>query len=401
MNASNPASIDEQIDQKRAAVEVKSGSAAVRCRVAHLTTVHWSRDVRIVGKECHSLVRAGYDVTFIGYFDENGNESGVQIKGLGKAKGRVSRMLWAPWKVYREAIRQNATIYHFHDPELLLVGILLRIKGKRVIYDAHEDISEDIAVKGYLPGFVRRPLARVIGALEKMCARKFSGVVTATTPIAERFRGINPRTVVVHNYPELAELAPPSEKPWASRKMAAVYVGSIVGDRGAREMVNAMALLPGDSAKASLELAGHFASALQAELSKLPGWEKVRVHGLLGRAEVAQLLGDARVGLVVLSATPAFIHSAPIKLFEYMSAGIPMVASDFPGFREIVVGRECGLVVDPADPRKIAEAIDYLLSNPGEAEQMGQRGRRAVEEKYNWASEEQKLLKLYAEVAAS
>lgn len=402
MNASNAASTDEHLTSSESAGEAKVGPMTVRCRVVHLTTVHVARDVRILDKECKSLARAGYDVTFLGCFDQDASEGGVRIKGVGSAKGRISRMLWAPWKVYREALRLNAEIYHFHDPELLLVGVLLRLKGERVIYDAHEDVSADIAVKHYLPGFVRGPVARMVSVLEKMCVRKFSGVVTATAPIAERFRRINSRTAVVHNYPELAELAPPSDKPWSSRKMAVAYVGSIAADRGGGEMVKAMTLLPGDSAEVSLELAGHFSPAsLPDELAKLPGWKKVRVHGVLGRPEVAQLLGEVRVGLVVLSATPGFLHSAPIKLFEYMSAGIPVVASDFPGFREIVIGCECGLVVDPADPKKIAEAIDYLLGNPGEAEQMGQRGRRAVEEKYNWASEEQKLLKLYEDVAAS
>src|SRR5579862_49769 len=402
MNFSNAASTNGNLTVSERALEVKARPVTVRCRVVHLTTVHVARDVRILGKECKSLARAGYDVTFLGCFDQDASEGGVRIRGLGSAKGRMSRMLWAPWKMYREALRQNAAIYHFHDPELLLVGVLLRLKGKQVIYDAHEDVSADIAVKHYLPGFVRGPVARMVSALEKMCVRKFSGVVTATTPIAERFRGINSRTVVVHNYPELAELASPSDRPWSSRKMAVAYVGSIAADRGAGEMVKAMALLPGSSAEVSLELAGHFSPAsLQDELANLPGWEKVRVHGVLGRPEVAKLLGEVRAGLVVLSATPGFLHSAPIKLFEYMSAGIPVIASDFSGFREIVVGRECGQVVDAADPKKIAEAIDYLLANPGEAEQMGQRGRRAVEEKYNWASEEQKLLKLYEDVETS
>ena len=347
------------------------------------------------------MARAGYDVTLVGCFDRDATEGGVRIKGVGRARGRVSRMLRAPWKVYREALRQNAAVYHFHDPELLLVGLLLRIKGKRVIYDAHEDVAADISVKRYLPGFARVPLSWAIGALEKMCARRFSGVVTATVPIAERFRRINRRTVVVHNYPELEELAPASKRPWASRKMGAAYVGSIAADRGAGEMVQAISLLPGPSAENTLELAGVFSPAsLQHDLAKLPGWDKTRVHGVLGRAEVGRLLGEVRAGLVVLSRIPGFVNSMPIKMFEYMSAGIPVIASDFPAFREVVAEGACGLVVDQSDPQKIAEAMDYLFSNPGEAEEMGVRGRRAVEEKYNWASEEKKLLELYKEVSA-
>jgi glycosyltransferase involved in cell wall biosynthesis len=80
-----------------------------------------------------------------------------------------------------------------------------------------------------------------------------------------------------------------------------------------------------------------------------------------------------------------------------MSAGTPVIASDFPEWREIIEECGCGLVVDPHDPNEIAEAINYLLTHPHEAEAMGRLGRKAVEEKFNWSSEERKLLALYRE----
>jgi glycosyltransferase involved in cell wall biosynthesis len=322
----------------------------------------------------------------------------VKLRGLGRSHSRISRMLSSQWKIYREALRQNASTYHFHDPELLLIGLLLRREGKKVIYDAHEDVAADISVKHYLPRWLRVQIAWAVGRFEKMCVRHFSAVITATGPIAKRFTEANSRTVVVHNYPELGELSAAIDKPWASRSMAAAYVGGIAADRGAREMVEAMALMK--TGGASLELAGHFSPAsLEDELSKLPGWNKVHVHGTLNRPAVSALLARVRVGLVLLSPIPNFVASVPIKMFEYMSAGIPFVASDFPGFRAIVKKHACGLVVDAANPPKIAEAIDYLLSNPPEAEQMGLRGRRAVEEEFNWSTEEKKLLELYEEIA--
>jgi glycosyltransferase involved in cell wall biosynthesis len=92
---------------------------------------------------------------------------------------------------------------------------------------------------------------------------------------------------------------------------------------------------------------------------------------------------------------PNHIDAQPNKMFEYMSAGLPLIASDFPLWREIVEGNDCGVCVDPADPAAIAEAIDRLVENPDLARRMGENGQRAVHERYNWAIEEKKLLALY------
>jgi glycosyltransferase involved in cell wall biosynthesis len=83
-------------------------------------------------------------------------------------------------------------------------------------------------------------------------------------------------------------------------------------------------------------------------------------------------------------------------MFEYMAAGVPVIASHFPLWRQIVEGNACGICVDPLDPQAIAGAIDYLATHPEDAERMGRNGQRAVAAKYNWNIEEQKLLDFYA-----
>ena len=96
---------------------------------------------------------------------------------------------------------------------------------------------------------------------------------------------------------------------------------------------------------------------------------------------------------------PNNIEAQPNKLFEYMAAGIPVVASDFALWRAIVDDTGCGLLADPCDPNAIATAVAYLLSHDREAEAMGRRGREAVARRYNWSAEEPKLLHLYADLA--
>jgi len=133
-------------------------------------------------------------------------------------------------------------------------------------------------------------------------------------------------------------------------------------------------------------------------MQALPGWQRVNVLGFLDRAGVRDVLGRSMAGLVTFHPAPNHIDSQPNKMFEYMSAGIPVIASDFPLWREIIAGNDCGLLVDPLNPAAIAEAIDYLISHPEEAERMGRNGRRAVEEQYNWEHEATKLIQFYEQI---
>src|SRR5258708_22307372 len=168
--------------------------------------------------------------------------------------------------------------------------------------------------------------------------------------------------------------------------------------RGIREILQALALLPPDN-PAQMMLAGTFSPAeLRTELMRLPGWARVKYLRVLNRPSVANLLSRVRLGLLVLQPEPNFRNAMPIKLFEYMAAGIPVIASDFPLWRQIIGEAGCGLLVDPQDPQAIARAMEYLLSHDTEAQAMGLRGRQAACQLYNWNSEERVLFKFYSQL---
>jgi glycosyltransferase involved in cell wall biosynthesis len=275
---------------------------------------------------------------------------------------------------------------------------LLAAHGKAVVYDIHEDAPADILHKDYIPRCLRRPLTWSVRKLENAACRRFSGLIAATPTIAKRFCSINPNTVVVHNFPMLDEIAPTVDLPWDERPPAMAYIGSISERRGIREILQALALLPSDNS-AQMMLAGPFSPAeLRTELMRLPGWPRVKYLRVLDRPSVANLLSRVRLGLLVLQPEPNFCNAMPIKLFEYMAAGIPVIASDFPSWRQIIGEAGCGLLVDPQDPQAIARAMEYLLSHDAEAEAMGRRGRQAACELYNWNSEERVLLNFYSEL---
>jgi glycosyltransferase involved in cell wall biosynthesis len=367
-------------------------------KIVHLTSVHTAFDVRVFHKECKSLARSGKHVVLIVPHLRDEVVDSVEVKGIQIGGGRLVRMTRTVWSLYREALRQNGDVYHFHDPELIPLGLLLAARGKSVVYDIHEDSPADILHKDYIPRRLRRPLMWSVRKLEDAACRRFSGLIAATPTIAKRFYSINPNTVVVHNFPMLHEIAPNGALPWNERRPAVAYIGSISERRGIREILQALALLPSDN-PAQMMLAGPFSPAeLRTGLMRLPGWARVKYLRVLDRPSVANLLSRVRLGLLVLQPEPNFWDAMPIKLFEYMAAGIPVIASDFPLWRRIIGEAGCGLLVDPQDPQAIARAMEYLLGHDAEAEAMGRRGRQAACELYNWNSEERALLKFYSKL---
>jgi glycosyltransferase involved in cell wall biosynthesis len=368
-----------------------------KLKICHLTTVHPPFDTRIFHKEAKSLAKAGYSVTLIARHDKEELIDGVKIIPLKAPRDRIVRMTKTLLECYHKAVKVDADLYHFHDPELIFVGWLLKKKGKKVIYDVHEDVSKDIINKYWIWKPVRILVAKITGYIEKSISLKLDGIITATSSISQNFKYVSEKLIVINNYALINELYQENKIKPEGRFSGhfVVYVGSITVERGAKEMLEAMDLLPQDC-QVKLLLGGNFVPPLLKEtLERMQGWRRVDYMGWLDRNQIASVFRKTQVGLVLFHPEPNHIEAQPNKLFEYMSAGLPVIASHFPLWKEIVEGNRCGLTINPLNPQEIADAIRYIFENPNEAEEMGQRGREAVETKYNWLKEEKKLLAFY------
>jgi len=361
-------------------------------RIVHLTSAHPRNDIRIFVKQCRTLAAHGYDVTLV-VADGKGDArvDGVAIVDVGRLPGRLSRIFRTTQRVFDRAAALDADIYQFHDPELIPAGLKLKRLGKTVIFDSHEDVPRQLLGKPYLDPVSRRVLPALFSAYERFACAKFDGIIAATPFIRDLFLKINPVTVDINNFPILGEFA--RAVPWAMKRKQVCFVGRISSIRGVRQMVEAGALL---TSGARLHLAGVFSEpAVEAEVKNHRGWERVTNLGLIDRAGVHDLMSDSVAGIVTLLPLPNHVDALPTKMFEYMSAGIPVIASNFPLWRQIIEGNRCGICVDPFDPTAIAAAIDYLVCNPDIAQSMGERGRQAVLEKYNWGVEASRLTDFY------
>ena len=361
-------------------------------RVVHLTSVHKRNDIRIFIKQCRTLAEAGYDVCLV-VADGKGDalDGGVKVFDVGASRGRLSRMFGTTKSILDKAVELDADIYHFHDPELIPSGLKLKRKGKKVVFDAHEDLPKQLLGKPYLNPVFLRVLSWAFSAYERYACPKFDVVVTATPFIRDKFLSIGCKAVDINNFPMIGELD--ASVAWGDKRSEVCYVGGISRIRGVREIVAACGYFKTD---ARLNLVGGVSEAgLDAEMRATQGWGRVNAIGVLGRDGVRDMLGRSMAGLVTFYPLPNHVDAQPNKMFEYMSSGLPVIASNFPLWKQIIEGNECGLCVDPLDPAAIAEAIDYVVSHPDEARAMGERGKKAVLEKYNWGAEAAKLVALY------
>jgi glycosyltransferase involved in cell wall biosynthesis len=352
-------------------------------------------DIRVLQKECRSLAQGGYDVTLVARHPRDEVIDGVHIVAVSSTPKppRLERLTKVVWKVYRTAAKQRAEIYHFHDPELLLAGLLLKLRGRKVIYDAHEAFTRKLRSKSWIPSRLRPLVAGFYGLLERQLCRTFDHVIAADVMTAQDLHAS--RVTVVANYPIIATKPRGGVRETPRDRFVLIYVGGLERDRGVGVMLDIAELL-GD--RVELRLLGRWFDPVHERRAR--GMANVTYLGFRPLDVVYEEMTNADLGLVLLQPVSAYLYAGENtnKIFEYMLCGLPVVASDFPAFQSFVTQVQCGICVDPTNAEKAAEEILRLLEKPDLREQMGRHGRSAVLAEYNWEAEKSKLLAVYEEV---
>jgi glycosyltransferase involved in cell wall biosynthesis len=364
--------------------------------IVNFTTVHPRDDSRIREKEVASLNGAfGNSVALFvqdGLGDEIDPEAGYPIVDTGPRLRRLSRMTVGGWRMFNAVRRARPAAVQFHDPELLPWAIPLGLWGIKVIYDVHEDVPRQVLHNGRLPVWAKTLASPVAAVVEWVGARLIAGIVAATPVIAARFPP--GKTILVRNFPLLDQIHRADAIPMRDRPKSFIYVGTITQNRNIFGMIEAIGLVPDPAAR--FHLLGEFMIAADLPAAQaMPAWSRVDFDGWLSREGVADALARARAGLLLLKPVPHEMVTLPIKLFEYMAAGLPVISSDFPLWREIIDDAGCGILVDPEDSEAVAAAMQWIIDNPDEAQAMGERGRRAAVEKFSWEPEAATLVSFY------
>lgn|GEM_PF-74026 len=366
-------------------VACNGAPAPSRHQIAHVTVVHRPTDNRIMRKECISLSRSGLSVVLLAVAPHDDVFDGVPIVALPPRHGRLMRMALGPLDAWRALRRIQPNLIHVHDPELIPLALLWRLpRGRKAVYDAHEDLPKQVISKTYIPMPLRKPVARLAGILQALADRHLDAIVAATPSIARNFT--HAPVTLVQNFPWLSDY-PETTDPPEREHPKVVYVGGISAERGAAEMVQA---IQQSGRNAQLVLAGPLVGPAKELIERAP-IARVRYLGVLPASQVPATVSEAAIGLVLFHPTPNNLESQPTKLFEYMAAARPFIASDFPYWRELVGNIGCGLFVDPLDVEAIRRSIDQLLDDRESALEMGRRGRAALVQSFVFERESAKL----------
>lgn len=365
-------------------------------RVAVVTTVHRPFDTRIFHKQAVSLAEAGYDVVLIQRGEAAEVVKGVRIVPLPTAPNRYVRVTWNCWLALRAVLASKASICHLHDPELIPLGLVLKALGKTVVYDVHEELLL-VDDRAYVPGWAKRPLAWALRTVEVLAESFFDRIVAATPLIADHFRA--DRVTMIRNTPRLDELADCGLSPFADRPRQAFCAGGMAHYNGVDLMIAAIGAMP-DTPPSRLVLGGEFANEQDRERAlSIPGADRVDFPGWLDRPALTREMARSRAGIALYRRTANVLRADPVKLYELMGAGLPVVVSDVPRWRDLVLKNDCGIMVDPEDADACAAALSRILNDPEEAEAMGRRARATILAGYEWSVDEARLLGLYDQLA--
>ena len=370
-------------------------------KVCHMTTVHKRYDGRILKKECVSLANAGYDVTLLvadNLPDEN--YKNVKISSIDfSPKNRFDRIFNSKKQMLKKALLINADIYHFHDPELIPVGLSLKKINKKVIYDSHEDYREDIKDKFWIPSIIRLPMSAIFSIYENYAFKKFDCVISVTPHIVNKFKKYNKNTFQITNYPIFVDFDNLIENNEFKNKNVC-FTGLMSPIWMHENIIKAINNLKNIKYITAGPTEGDYLNILK---NNDPN-SCLEYKGIVPQEKVFEIFKNSCSGIALLNYSRATgFKTGTIgntKLFEYMMAGLPVICTDFVLWKEIIDKWACGICVSPYDIHAIADAIDFIINDPEKAKAMGDNGQKAVYEEYNWSTQETILLSIYQKISS-
>jgi glycosyltransferase involved in cell wall biosynthesis len=362
-------------------------------KICHISSAHPRTDIRIFQKECMALQNSGFDVSLLiadGLGD--GEKSGIKIYDAGKAGSRLARFTTIFYRIYKKAKEIDADVFHFHDPELMFLGYFLKLRGKKVIYDIHEDVPKDIMIKYWIPtAFLRGFVKRAYIILERLFVRKFDLLITVSEEIGNNYSSYREKVLIIRNVAivKAIDQSPVSKEP-KNKSFVLLYQGGLNPVRGIREIVESMQYVDG----ATLWLFGNWSSEeFKSECEKLDGYKKVKYFGFIPSKDLYGYTKLADICIINFLPLPHNEFSLPNKIFEYMACKRPVLLSDFPYWRKIFGDAAC--YADSRDPEKIADAVNFLMKNKTERNRLAAKGRKLVETEFSWERESILLVNSY------
>jgi glycosyltransferase involved in cell wall biosynthesis len=360
-------------------------------KITHLTDGHSAVDERIFHKAAKFSCNAGYKVSICGIHPVSETLDGVEIIPIRSFRSMWRKFLYSLFGFTKLAIQLDADIYHFHDPGLIPLGLILRCFGKRVIYDVHEDYQQKLLSRLSYTKIINLIITKIWWLFESLTSRWFNHIIVADSNTSKKFPPL--KTSVVPNVPS-KEFWEGFYRQRNDDEIRVIYVGSITNDRGIKETIMGLNHLKYKNVSFHV-----YGSTDDNELRQtLNSHPRVHWHGFVKWTELGRELVNADIATALFQPVPAYYYYTGenvVKLWEYLSIGLPVIISNFPLLKKLCAELGVGIDVDPTNPKEIAKAIDYLIEHPDKRRYFGENGIRAVRDEYNAEKKMQILIGIY------
>ena len=360
--------------------------------VCHVTSVHPWDDIRIFKKEASSTAKHAQKTFLVAANAPDKRLNNVHVTNVvfPEKYSRLKRILFLKKRVIQKALELDADIYHLHDPELLSAVKQFKRKGKKVVYDSHEDVPKTILSKKWSKvGFLRSFISNLYNSYDKNTCKKCSGVISVLPEITNKFE--NKHLETIYNYP----FDTASSDRDISQGLSLIYVGGLTRIRGIKEICTAFNLLPSDF---KLILVGKWESEVFRNecLSQISDKTRLTETGPVDHETCQRYIREAHIGLATLYKEPNYMTSLPIKAYEYATHQLPVIMSDIPYWQ-----KEFGSFaefVDPMNPEDIKEKT-LIIKNEYNiySDKVKSFKERELSAK-NWSNEEKKLIHFYNQI---
>lgn len=365
----------------------------VLIKIVHICSVHFQHDPRIVFRECASLSKK-YETYLI--LPKAAKYQGIKSISLPFFKKLWMRFLFVHPILFFQCLKINAKIYHFHSPELIPIGLILKLFRKKIIFDVHENLA--LQIKNKENGLIFRKLFPFFNRL----AKKHFYFIFAEKSYSKYFSKLKKPCETILNFPQ-TELLQKFKKTIRNNKnqIRLFYIGGISFERCIDTIVDLIFILKQKYPEIKIDLVGEIYPKFE-EIKALKNFKAVKenliFHGKMPHNQAFELSLSAQIGIAFLKPIGNYFESYPSKIFEYMTIGLPFVTSDFPIYKKIVEESKAGFCVESSNAQAISEKIIYLLENENESKKMSKNGISASEKMYNWKTEEQKLFTFYERI---
>lgn len=369
-------------------------------KVCHVISGYYRIDARVFQRQCKSLKKFGFEVSVL----TNDGEieeiiDGIKFFSCEKTyNSRIKTMIYATKQFFKKAKEIDADIYQLHSPELFPLGLKLKNLGKKVVYDAHEDLPRHIQEKEWVPIFLRKPISYLIEIYMNYVLKKYDYIITPHSHVVESLKNKVKNIELIANFPLVKTLNNFSLEDYLKRDNIICYTGTVYSYSNQELLASSLTFI--ESLK--YHIAGYIDDEFLSNLKKLDKKDVIKFFGRISWYELSSFYQKATIGYVLydykLNLGYKLGSYGTNKIFEYMEEGLPFICTDYILWKEICDKYNCGLYVEPGNRVQLSNALNYLVNNKSEAYKMGQNGKLAVKNFFNWDTQEIKYIEIFNKI---